>query len=272
MDEPSTASSGETPAEPSQAEASSQAASGQHEVHNEAPTTSYEHLSRHERKKLKKMQKKEEQALAHGQHKQKKLMKKIIYGVLGALLVAGLFFLISSLTKEVLPSVRADDPFLGPKDSPVTVIEFGDLQCPYTTHFHDGAFKELQKEYGDKIKWVFHHMPTGKHALSREAANAAECAKEQGKYFAYIEQVFDKEGADQSSLLGYGRILELDMDKFTPCVEENKYSARVQEDYLEGKGARVRLTPTFFINGIKFEGDLAASAFKPLFDEILRAK
>ena len=272
MMEESTASPGETPAEPSQAEASSQAASGQHEVHNEASTTSHEHLSRHERKKLKKMQHKEQQALAHGQHKQKKLMKKIIYGVLGALLVIGLFFLVSSLTKEVLPSVRADDPFLGPKDSPVTVIEFGDLQCPYTTHFHDGAFKELQKEYGDKIKWVFHHMPTGKHALSREAANAAECAKEQGKYFAYIEQVFDKEGADKSSLLGYGRILELDMDKFTPCVEENKYSARVQEDYLEGKGARVRLTPTFFINGIKFEGDLAASAFKPLFDEILRAK
>lgn len=232
-----------------------------------------EQLSRHERKKLKKQEFKEYQQLSQKQHQKKRILKNLMmYGTL-ALIIIGIIILFVNSGKVKWPTVD-DDPFIGPIDAPITIIEFGDFQCPFTRNFNTGAFKDLMKENDGKIKWVFKDMITGRHLNSKEASMAVNCAGDQGKFIEYHDLLFKRVAADVSSLKSYAKELSLDTGKFDECYDSKKYADEIKQDYKQGKDAGVTITPTFYIidkknNIVKMQGDLPASAFKPLLDKML---
>lgn len=229
---------------------------------------SSEHLSRHERRKLMKEQQKEQKGIQHEQAHKRQVLKKIItYSIIAALLIGG-YFGVKALTAEKLPTAD-DDPFFGPSESKVTVIEFGDLQCPYTRSFNTEKLKRIRELYGSNVKWVFRDMPTGRHQFSNEAALAAQCANEQGKFWEYHDIIFEKQAGDEASLKSYAKILELDITKFNECFNSGRYKGEVMKDYRDGRKAGVQLTPTFFVNGIKLQGDLPFHIIKNYIDQEL---
>lgn len=225
-------------------------------------------LSRSERRKLRKQEFKEQQKSEKETTQKKKLIKNIALLVIFIAIIGGLIILFRNLTKETFPTI-GDDPLLGPTSAAVTVIEFGDFQCPYTRSFQTSTFKELKNKYGDKIKWVFRDMPTGRHALSGESAEAAQCANEQGKFWEYHDLLFDRFAADPGSLRAYARQLGLDIQKFEECISSKRYRAEVNKDYREGKKAGVRITPTFFVNNIKLQGDVPLQSFEQIIESQL---
>ncbi len=228
----------------------------------ESSQSNESNLSRTERKKLRKQQFKEQQKTEQGEQKKKNLVKNIIIvGVIAAVIV-GVVLLFMNLTAFKQPSVNANDPVFGPADSKVTVIMFGDMQCPYTKSFHNTKLKELMDKYDGKVRWVSKEMVTGKYPNSQQAAEATLCSGEQGKYWEFQKLVFERSATDSSSLRSYAKILELNIDKFDECVNSKRYKDKIRNDYKEGNKAQVTITPTFFVNGIKLQGDIQSQYFQ----------
>ena len=222
-------------------------------------------LSRSERRKIRKQEFKNQQSSERNKKNKKKLVKSIFIVIIVAVLVSIIVMAVRSITSEKLPT-SDDDPYFGPTGASVTVIEFGDFQCPYTKSFNTGTLRQLKEKYGDKIKWVFRDMPTGRHAFSEDAAAGAECANEQGKFWEYHDLLFEKFAADASSLRSYAKILALNIDEFDNCIKSKRYLTEINKDYRDGKKAGVRITPTFFVNDIKLQGDLPLQTFEQVIE------
>ena len=233
------------------------------------PSKSSEELSRAERRKLRKEEFKEQQKTAKTEEGKKKTVKNIIILAVLAAIIVGIVIVFQNLTREQLPTVD-DDPYTGIAGAAVTVIEFGDFQCPYTRHFNSAVFPELKKKYGDRIKWVYRDMVTGRHEFSQEDAEAAQCANEQGKFWEFHDLVFERQSGDASSLRGYARIIQMDMPRFDECIKSNRYRSEVNKDYRDGKKAGVSITPTFFVNNIKLQGDIPLQAFEQVLEAELK--
>ena len=162
-----------------------------------------------------------------------------------------------------------DDPVLGNKNAPVTIVEFSDFQCPYCGRFYTQTLPSIKKEYIDtgKVKIVYRDFPLSFHANAQPAAEATECADEQGKYWEYHDEIFKNQQSLSSDLyLKLAEDLGLDADKFKICIETNKYKEEVNADFNYGQNAGVSGTPTFFINGIKLVGAQPYEAFKQIID------
>ncbi len=147
------------------------------------------------------------------------------------------------------------DPSLGNKSAALQVVEFSDFQCPYCAQAHS-IVRELVKNFPDDIYFIYRDFPIDDiHPQARLAAEAAQCAYDQGKFWEYHDLLFQNQAKlDLGYLLVYGQRLNLDLTKFTTCLEENKYSNEVSQDLSDGYDVGVRATPTFFINGEKIEG------------------
>lgn len=190
-----------------------------------------------------------------------------------------------SPTPQRLDIDADDDPFLGPKNAKVAVVEFSDFECPYcgaAMGTHEALvqrfksqdpnweaavpkLKELAKQ--GKIKLVFRDFPLGFHSQAKPAAEAAECADEQGKFWEYHDKLFENQDKLGSEL--YPELAEeigLDAAKFKTCVETGKYSQEVQADIAYASQVGVSGTPTFFVNGIKVSGAQPYSVFKQIID------
>ena len=172
--------------------------------------------------------------------------------------------------------VREDSYKMGPKDAKVTVVEFGDYQCPACGAAHP-IIKQLTREYEDKILFVFREFPLSMHQHAKMAAEAAQAAGAQGKYYEMHDLLYDnqKDWAEspkaKEKIMGYAESLKLDMDKFKSDVEGHKYEKRVQQDVSDGGSAGVDATPTFYINGVKHSGGLPYDEFKKKIDDALKA-
>ncbi len=166
-----------------------------------------------------------------------------------------------------------DDPALGPENAPVTIIEFSDYQCPYCRRWAEQVEGELVKTYGDKIRIVYRDFPlTQMHPEALPAAEAANCAGEQGKYWDYHDALFSqKYGLGQDAYLAYAKDLGLDTDQFTACMEEHRYRDEVLADQQYALQLGVQSTPTFFINGIAVVGAQPFEVFKSIIDKELAA-
>lgn len=183
-----------------------------------------------------------------------------------------------------------DDPVRGKKDAPITLIEFSDFQCPYCKRARP-TVNRILSEYKDKVRYVFRDFPLSFHLAAKPAANAANCAQEQGKYWEYNTELWENTGilskasqlirdnkqdeADKFLKEGFARIagkLDLNMDKFNKCVEEERYFAEIEKDLEEGQKSGVSGTPAYFINGIYISGAQPFSAFKKIIDEELKTK
>ncbi len=162
------------------------------------------------------------------------------------------------------------EPFKGPAKARVTIVNFEDFQCPFCKQVQP-AFKELLARYDGKVRLVHKDLPLeGLHPRAREAAEAARCAYEQGKFWEYHDELYanaPKAGADD--LKSYGKNIGLNMDSFDRCIATGKYRAVVQQDLNEAVQIGVAGTPTIFINGREVSGDQSLAAFEAIIDEEL---
>lgn len=165
-------------------------------------------------------------------------------------------------------------PAIGPKNAPITIIEFSDYQCPYCLKWHTEVYAQLLKAYPDKIRFVYRDFPLYSiHPEAGPAAEAAACAGEQGRYFDYHDKLFGEEfSLGNDAYLKYAEELGLDQAKFKDCLSSHRYKNEVYANYQYGANLGVRSTPTFFINGIILIGAQPIEAFQQVIDKELSAK
>jgi protein-disulfide isomerase len=160
-------------------------------------------------------------------------------------------------------------PELGPKDAPVTIVEFGDFQCPYCKKAED-SLKQVRGKYGDKVRLIYMDFPLSFHPNAMPAAEAAHCAGDQGKFWQFHDAVFDAQpNIAAPDLKAAAGKLGLDVKKFSACLDQHKYLSAVQHDQQQGSSLGVDGTPAFFVNGRFLSGAVPAGDFEEIVDEEL---
>lgn len=157
--------------------------------------------------------------------------------------------------KKVEVKVADNDHFRGNKNAEITIVEFSDIQCPFCSRFHD-SMKQVMENYPNDVKWVFKHFPLEAiHPFAKKAAEATECAGDQGKFWELTDKYYDNQGALSGEYIKTAaEELGLDMKKFNDCLNSNKYAKKVESDLSAGKALGVRGTPGSFINGLSIPG------------------
>lgn len=197
--------------------------------------------------------------------------KNMIYGLVTVLIIAamGAYFLLFSQPSNQLPHI---EHFLGSANAKVTVIEYSDYQCLYC-----GAAEPVTEQviqfYGNRIKFVYKHFPLSNiHQFSEKAAEGAECAGTQGKFWEMHDRLFANQKAlGISDLKNYAQQLSLNATAFNSCLDSGAAAAAVKADFNDGLAAGVNGTPSFFINGRKIEGAQPFDEFKSVINQELAA-
>ena len=146
------------------------------------------------------------------------------------------------------------DHVQGPADAPVTLVEYGDYECPYCGAAYP-IVKEVRARLGDTLRFVFRNFPiTTAHPHAEQAAEAAEAAAAQGKFWQMHDLLYENQRrlGDQD-LSAYAARLGLDVDRFDRELSEHVHAARVHEDFMSGVRSGVNGTPTFYINGARHD-------------------
>ena len=164
----------------------------------------------------------------------------------------------------------SEDPAKGPAAAPITIVEFSDFQCPYCSRVN-ATLKQVEEKYGDKLRIVYRDFPLVQiHNNAAKAAEAGECAHEQGKFWEMHDKLFaDQSKLQVEALKKAATEIGLDSEKFNQCLDTAKYAAEVQKDVDEGSRYGVTGTPAFFINGRLLSGAQPLEAFTDLIDEEL---
>lgn len=167
-------------------------------------------------------------------------------------------------------AVAPDDPVLGAANAPVTVVEFSDFQCPFCQRVMP-TLKKVREAYGDRVRIVWKDFPlTSIHPQAFKAAEAGQCAREQGKFWEYHDRLFTNQQALQPEFLKkYAADTGLDAAKFNACLDTAKYAERVQEQMGVGNSLGVSSTPSIFINGRLLSGAQPYETFTAVIDEEL---
>jgi protein-disulfide isomerase len=146
-----------------------------------------------------------------------------------------------------------DDPSRGEANAPVTIVEFTDFQCPACAAMHP-VLDEVLKSYANKVRFVVRDFPLSQHEFARKAAEAANAANAQGKFFEYITVLFKNQKAlEVPSLKKYASELGLDRARFDAALDRGVYAAEVAKDVEDGEMYGVGSTPTIFINGVQLK-------------------
>ncbi|MFH1427066.1 MAG: thioredoxin domain-containing protein [Patescibacteria group bacterium] len=157
---------------------------------------------------------------------------------------------IESVKTEEVKDINDADYYLGDLSAPVKVIVYSDFDCPFSASFYD-TFEKIKTEFSDQIVIAYRHYLLDSHPLALPASLAAECADEQGKFWEIHDKLFM---AKKEDLLSSSRINEeaanigLDLEKFSNCLETEKYKEKINEQMLAGSRAGVIGTPTIFVN------------------------
>lgn len=161
----------------------------------------------------------------------------------------------NSAPKLTMPVSEARDHIIGRSDAPVTLVEYGDYECPYCRQVHH-IIAELQETLGDRLCYVFRHFPIRtSHPHAQTAAKAAEAAGAQGRYWEMHDLLLDhQDRLAKIDLLGYAGEIGLDVTQFERELDEDTHAGRVREDFTQGVRSGVNGTPTFFINGARYDG------------------
>lgn len=166
------------------------------------------------------------------------------------------------------------NPVLGSAQAPITIVEFSDYQCPYCQQWQQQVLPQLQEKYGDKVRLVYRDFPLyGTHPEAEAAAEAANCAGAQNKYWEYHNLLFSGQnplGAD--TYAAYAKNLSLDTTAFQKCLTDHTYLQEVKNDYDVASKIGVRSTPTFFINGLAVVGAQPVDVFEQIIDLELAGK
>jgi protein-disulfide isomerase len=164
-----------------------------------------------------------------------------------------------------------NDPALGPANAPITIIEFSDYECPFCARWQAEVLPRLQEAYPNQVRLVYRDFPlTSIHGDALSAAEAANCAGEQGAYWKYHDKLFAAEnGLGKDALLKYANDLGLDSPAFESCLNSEKYKDEVEGDLNFATELGVRSTPTFFINGLAIVGAQPFEVFQGVIDKEL---
>ncbi len=168
----------------------------------------------------------------------------------------------------------AGNPSLGSENAPITIIEFSDYECPYCQRWHQEVFPKIMETYGDKIRLVYRDFPLyGVHPNAESAAEAANCAGEQNRYYDFHNLLLNGQkefGAETYN--SFAQSLKLNLDSFKKCMDEHRYQAEVKADYDYASQLGVRSTPTFFVNGLAIVGAQPFEVFQQVIDLELAGK
>ena len=156
------------------------------------------------------------------------------------------------------PPVSERDHIAGSDDAPVTLVEYGDYECPYCGMAHP-IVKRAQRDLGKQLRFVFRNFPLSEaHPHAQIAAQAAEAAGAQGRFWEMHDMIFEHQDAlEVEDLLGYAASLGLDADQIARDLDAGTYLKRVRDDFRSGVKSGVNGTPTFFVNGVRYDGSWA---------------
>jgi protein-disulfide isomerase len=165
----------------------------------------------------------------------------------------------------------AGRPVQGPANATVTLVEFGDFQCPFCGGFARDSLPTLRRRYAGRIRFVVREFPlTRVHPFALKAAEAAECAFRQGRFFPYYDTLYRHQRAlGVPSLKRYAAQTGLARSEFARCVDSGATSAVVRRDMRDGLAYGVSGTPTFFVNGRRIVGNLPLATFEQTLDAAL---
>lgn len=172
-----------------------------------------------------------------------------------------------------LPKIGENDIKIGPDDAKVKVIEFSDFQCPFCQRFHP-AISQAVNEYGDKIQFVYKHLPLAFHSQAENAALASECANEQGKFMIYVGKLFEEQNnwgktEGTQSFKNLAVQVGLNPSQFGQCLDSRKYQDKINSDREEAASFGVSGTPGTFINGQFKGGAIDFAGLKEIINEEL---
>jgi protein-disulfide isomerase len=156
------------------------------------------------------------------------------------------------------PPVSESDHIAGPDDASVTLVEYGDYECPYCGMAHP-VVKRAQRDLGKQLRFVFRNFPLSEaHPHAQIAAQAAEAAGAQGRFWEMHDMLFEHQDAlEVEDLLGYAASLGLDAKQIARDLDAGTYVKRVRDDFRSGVKSGVNGTPTFFVNGVRYDGSWA---------------
>jgi NhaA family Na+:H+ antiporter len=173
-------------------------------------------------------------------------------------------------TSKLNPPVENRDHIRGLGDAPVTLVEYGDYECPHCRQVAP-ILIELRQRFGDRLRYVFRHFPLATmHLNAQLAAEAAEAAAAQGMFWEMHDLLFEHQGAlGKEQMLRYAAELGLDMERFEQELDGHVYADRVRQDFLSGVKSGANGTPSFYLNGVRYDGawdldSLVAQIERPL--------
>jgi protein-disulfide isomerase len=155
---------------------------------------------------------------------------------------------------RLVERVSARDHVLGPKHAPVTVVEYGDFVCPHSRRAHL-LLEELLEAFSGRMRLVYRHFPlTQVHPQAAQAAEAAEIAAAHGRFWQMRDLLSMRQQLDDAHLVEYAASLGVDPAQFTRALACNAFQERVRQDFVGGIQSGVNGTPTFFLNGVRYDG------------------
>jgi len=165
-----------------------------------------------------------------------------------------------------------DDPSIGPSDAPITIVEFSDFECPYCKK-SASDLKELFRIYGQHIRLVYRDYPSPNHPYAKQAAEAAQCAGEQGKFWEYHDMLFDRQTAGKGwDFPRLAKELDLREEIFAECMNSHRFRQEVIKDLQDGIALGITSTPTFFVNGRPLIGAHPIADFQKVIDQLLKER
>jgi protein-disulfide isomerase len=170
----------------------------------------------------------------------------------------------ADVAKLTIPVSQQRDHIQGEESAKATLVEYGDYECPYCGQAYP-IVKEVQKRLKNKLRFVFRNFPiTQIHPHAQHAAEAAEAAAAQNKFWEMHDYLFEHQRAlDDVHLELYAKSIKIDnISKFKYELEQHVHAARVREDFLSGVRSGVNGTPTFFINGIRYDDSWDAESLE----------
>lgn len=165
-------------------------------------------------------------------------------------------------------TVTTADHIRGGKNAKVTIVEYSDFECPFCSRAHP-TIQQVMNEYGDDVRVVYRHFPLSFHPQAQKAAEASECAADQGKFWQFHDVVFENQDLVQGGVAQFKKWaveLGLNASKFNNCLDSGEKAQLVTDDTNEGSALGVTGTPGFFINGQSVVGAQPFSVFKQIID------
>jgi protein-disulfide isomerase len=160
-----------------------------------------------------------------------------------------------------VPVAEDRDHIQGPAEAAVTLVEYGDYQCPYCGAAYP-IIKEVQARMGGTLRFVFRNFPIStSHPHAEQAAEAAEAAADQGRFWEMHDLLYENQSRlGEEDLRSYAKELELDVPTFDQELADHVHAERVREDFMSGVRSGVNGTPTFYVNGTRHDGSYEIEA------------